>query len=68
MSNILTSKMESLTKAKLDSQLNELIKQQRICNKPHCGSNSYSRYKQVDNIIATEKPINLIKSTFQVRT
>ena len=39
--NILSSKMESLTKEKLDSQLNELLKQQRIYNKPHCGNNSY---------------------------
>ena len=39
--NILSSKMESLTKAKLDGQLNELIKQQRIYNKPHCGNSSY---------------------------
>ena len=38
--NILTSKMESLTKAKLDSQLNELIKQQRDYHKPNCGNNS----------------------------
>ena len=41
--------MESLTKAKLDSQLNELIKQQRIYNKPCCANNSYHVYKQVDN-------------------
>ena len=39
--NILTSKMESLTKAELDSQLNELIKHQRIYNISHCGNNSY---------------------------
>ena len=39
--NILMSKMESLTKTKLDSQLNELIKHQRIFNKPNCGNNSY---------------------------
>ena len=32
--------MESLTKAKIDSQLNELIKQQRDYNKPYCGNNS----------------------------
>ena len=32
--NILTSEMESLTKEKLDCQLNGLIKQQRIYNKP----------------------------------
>ena len=32
--NILKSKMKSLTKTKLDSQLNELIKKQRIYNKP----------------------------------
>ena len=31
--NILTSKTGSITKAKSDSQLNELIKQQRIYNK-----------------------------------
>ena len=30
--NILTSKTGSITKTKLDSQLNELIKQQRIYN------------------------------------
>ena len=36
--NILMSKMESLTKTKLDSQLNELIKHQRIFNKPNCGT------------------------------
>ena len=36
--------MESLTKAKSDSQLNKLIKQQRIYNKPHCGNNSYYIY------------------------
>ena len=34
MLNILTSEMESLTKEKLDCQLNELTKQQRIYNKP----------------------------------
>ena len=34
MLNILTSEMESLTKEKLDYQLNELTKQQRIYNKP----------------------------------
>ena len=39
--NILISKIKSLTKAKLDSQLNELIKQLRIYNKPYCGNNSY---------------------------
>ena len=54
--NILTSKMESITKTKLDSQLNELIKQQRIYNKPYCGNNSYYAYEQVDNIVPTEKP------------
>ena len=54
--NILTSKMESLTKEKLESQLNELIKQQRIYNKPHCGNNSYYVYEQVDNLVPTEKP------------
>ena len=54
--NILTSKMESLTKEKLDSQLNELIKQQRIYNKPHCGKKSYYVYEKVDNLVPTEKP------------
>ena len=54
--NILTSKMESLTKEKLDSQLNELIKKQRIYNKPHCGNNSYYVYKQVDNLVPATKP------------
>ena len=34
MLNILTSEMESLTKEKLDCQLHELTKQQRIYNKP----------------------------------
>ena len=34
MLNILTSEMESLTKEKLDCQLNKLTKQQRIYNKP----------------------------------
>ena len=34
MLNILTSEMESLTKEKLDCQLNGLTKQQRIYNKP----------------------------------
>ena len=53
--NILTSKMESLTKEKLDSQLNELIKQQRIYNKPHCGNNSCYVYEQVENLVPTEK-------------
>ena len=48
--------MESLTKAKLDNQLNELIKQQKICNKPHCGNNLYYVYEQVDNLVPTEKP------------
>ena len=42
--NILTSKIEPLTKANLDSQLNKLTKQQRIYNKPHCGNNSYYVY------------------------
>ena len=54
--NILTSKMESLTKTKLDSQLNELIKQKRIYNKPYCGNNSYYVCEQVDNLVPTEKP------------
>ena len=48
--------MESLTKAELDSQLNELIKQQRICTKHHCGKNTYYVYEQVDNLVSTEKP------------
>ena len=42
--NILTSKIEPLTKANLDSQLNKLTKQQRIYNKPHFGNNSYYVY------------------------
>ena len=54
--NILTSKMEALTKTKLDSQLNELIKQKRIYNKPYCGNNSYYVCEQVDNLVPTEKP------------
>ena len=54
--NILTSKMESLTKTKLDSQLNELIKQKRIYNKSYCGNNSYYVCEQVDNLVPTEKP------------
>ena len=54
--NILTSKMESLTQENLDSQLNELIKQQRIYNKPHRGNNSYYVSEQVDNLVPTEKP------------
>ena len=37
--------MKSLTKEKLDSQLNELIKQQTIYNKPHCENSSYYVYK-----------------------
>ena len=54
--NILTSKMESITKTKLDSQLNQLRNQQRIYNKPHCGNNSYYVCEQVDNLVPTEKP------------
>ena len=54
--NILMSKMESLTKTKLDSQLNELIKQKRIYNKSYCGNNSYYVCEQVDNLVPTEKP------------
>ena len=54
--NIITSKMESLTKEKLDSQLNGLIKQQRIYDKLDCGNNSYYVYEQVDNLVPTEKP------------
>ena len=38
------------------SQLNELIKQQRIYNKPNCGNSSYYVYEQVDNLVPTEKP------------
>ena len=60
--NILTSKMESLTKAELDSQLNELIKQQRIYNKPHCRNNSYYVYEQDENLVPTEKPPPLASS------
>ena len=52
--NTLTSKMKSLTKERLDSQLNELIKRQRIYNKPHCGNNSYCVYEKVDNLVPTE--------------
>ena len=54
--NIRSSRMESLTKAKLDDQLTELIKQQRIYNKPHCGNNSYYVCEQIDNLVLTEKP------------
>ena len=54
--NILTSKIESVAKTKLDSQLNELIKQQRIYSKPYCGNNSYYVCEQVDNLIPIEKP------------
>ena len=36
--------------------VNELIKQQRIYNKPHHGNTSYYAYKQVDNLVPTEKP------------
>ena len=60
--SILTSKMESLTKAELDSQLHELIKQQRFYNKPHCGNNSYYVYKQFENLVPTEKPPPLASS------
>ena len=65
--NILTSKMESLTKEKLDSQLNELIKQQRIYNKPHCGNYVY---EQVDNLVPTEKPppLDLSKTPLKLST
>ena len=56
--NILTSKMESLTKTKLDSQR----KQQRIYNKPYCGNNSYYVCEQVDNSVPTEKPLPLALS------
>ena len=59
---VLTSKMESLMKAKLDSQLNELVKQERIYNKPHCGNNSYHVYEQFDNLVPTEKPSPLTLS------
>ena len=48
--------MESLTKAELDSQLNELIKQQRIYNRPHCRNNSYYVYEQDENLVPAEKP------------
>ena len=54
--NILTSKMESLTKAELDGQLNELFKQQRIYDKPYSGNNSNYVYKQDENLVPTEKP------------
>ena len=46
--------MESLTKERLDSQLNELIKRQRIYKKPHRGNNSYCVYEKVDNLVSTE--------------
>ena len=65
--NILTSKMESLTKAELDSQLNELIKQQRIYNKPHCRNNSYYVYEQDENLVPTEKPPPLASSETHLR-
>ena len=54
--NIRSSRMESLMKAKLDGQLTELIKQQRIYNKPHYGNNSYYVCEQTDNLVPTEKP------------
>ena len=60
--NILTSKMESLTKAELDSQLNKLIKQLWIYNKPYCGNNSYYVYKQDENLVPTQKPPPLASS------
>ena len=60
--SILTSRMESLTKAELDSQLHELIKQQRIYNKPHCGNNSYYICEQFENLVPTEKPSPLASS------
>ena len=54
--------MESLTKANLDSELNELIKRQMIYNKSHCGNNSYHVYKQVHNLVATAKPPPIVLS------
>ena len=60
--NILASKMASLTKEKIHSHLNELIKQQRIYNKPHCGKNSHYIYNQVDNFVPTETPLPLALS------
>ena len=68
--NILTSKMESITKTKLDSQLNELIKQQRIYNNPYCGNNSCYVCEQVDNLVPTEKslPLTLSKTPLEPST
>ena len=68
--NILTSKMESITKTKLDSQLNKLIKQQRIYNKPYCGNNSYYVCEQVVNLVPIEKPptLTLSKTTLEPST
>ena len=60
--------MESLTKEILDSQLNELIKQQRIYNKPHCGNNPYYVYEQVDNLVPTETPASLETSTVSLES
>ena len=65
--NILTSKMESLTKAKLDSQLNKIIKQQRIYNNLHCGNNSYYVCEQVDNLVPIEKPRPLALSKIPLK-
>ena len=64
--NILTSKMESITKTKL----NKLIKQQRIYNKPYCGNNSYYVCEQVDNLVPIEKPptLTLSKTTLEPST
>ena len=40
----------------MDSQLNELFRQERIDNKPQCGNNSCYAYEQVDSIVPTGKP------------
>ena len=60
--------MESLTKEILDSQLNELIKQQWIYNKPHCGNNPYYVYEQVDNLVHTETPASLEPSAVSLES
>ena len=60
--------MESLTKEILDRQWNELIKQQRNNNKPHCGNNPYYVYEQVDNLVPTETPASLEPSTVSLES
>ena len=54
--NILTSKTGSITKAKSDSQLNELIKQLRIYNKNLLWKQFIYVCEQVGNIVPTEEP------------